>query len=99
MPESIRVASKSEIPEGECLTITHGKHHIAVFNVGGTFFAISDRCPHAGGPLSEGFVDGTEVSCPWHGWTFDLNPETCRDDGCIRYSVKTDGDELCVEIP
>ena len=99
MPEIVRVGPKSDIPEGECVAVKHDKHQIAVFNAGGTFFAISDRCPHAGGPLSEGFLDGTEVSCPWHGWTFDLNPETCRDDGCIRYRVIADGDELSVEIP
>jgi len=99
MPEMIRVGSKADIPEGECVTVKHHKQRIAVFNAGGAFYAIVDSCPHAGGPLSEGFIDGTEVSCPWHGWTFDLNPETCRDDGCVRFAVTVDGDDLNVEIP
>ena len=45
---------------------------VALFNVDGRFHAVSNRCPHRGGPLGQGFVDGAEVSCPWHNWTFDV---------------------------
>jgi len=97
--EVIRVGPAGDLAEGKCVTVTHGNHEIAVFNVGGTFYAINNQCPHAGGPLNEGFVEGTEVTCPWHAWSFDLNPETADDDGLIRYTVKIDGDDIHVEIP
>jgi nitrite reductase/ring-hydroxylating ferredoxin subunit len=52
--------------------VTVGSETLALFNVGGTFHALSNQCPHRGGPLGQGFVDGSEVSCPWHNWTFDV---------------------------
>lgn len=99
MPDTIRVGPKADIPDGECAVVTHGRTRIAVYNAGGRFFAISDACPHAGGPLSEGFVDGTDVTCPWHGWTFSLDPENADDDGCLRYNVREENGDLLVEIP
>lgn len=45
---------------------------IAVFNVAGRFYAIDNSCPHQGGPLAEGWIDGTIVTCPWHAWCFDV---------------------------
>jgi nitrite reductase/ring-hydroxylating ferredoxin subunit len=51
---------------------------IALFNVGGTFRAIEDTCLHAGGPLHEGALDGTTVTCPWHEWRFDLRTGRCE---------------------
>ena len=65
--------TKSEnIPfrEGRCVTVA-GKE-LAIFNVNGRFLAIENRCPHKGGPLSDGIVAGTTVVCPLHGWRFDL---------------------------
>ena len=45
---------------------------IAVFNIGGVFYAISDICIHKGGPLSKGFLDEDIVTCRWHGWKFSV---------------------------
>ena len=49
---------------------------IALFNVDGTFYAMDNSCPHAGGPLGEGKVNGGIVECPWHGWRFDIRTGT-----------------------
>ncbi|GMV93608.1 MAG: hypothetical protein AMXMBFR82_33860 [Candidatus Hydrogenedentota bacterium] len=100
MSEVVKVAETNEIPDGEGKAITHGKHRIAVFNVGGTFHAISDACPHAGGPLSDGWLEGTEVTCPWHGWSFDV--QYCDEDpkdGVCRYKVVVEGNDVKVELP
>jgi 3-phenylpropionate/trans-cinnamate dioxygenase ferredoxin subunit len=65
-----RVCSKTELPPGEVKRIEDPA--IAVFNVAGTFYAISDTCTHAEASLSEGQVEGKIVECPLHGATFDL---------------------------
>ena len=99
MPELLKVGVTDEIPEGEGKAYTAGKHKVAIFNVGGSFYAINDACPHAGGPLSDGWMEGMEVTCPWHGWTFDVRPDAPPTDGLCRYKVQVNGNELFVEIP
>lgn len=55
-------------------TVVHAEGKaIAIFNVGGTFYAIANACTHMGGPLGEGHVEGTTITCPWHGSQFDVN--------------------------
>jgi NAD(P)H-dependent nitrite reductase small subunit len=74
------VTSESFVPAGAVADITPGSartvavdgREIAVFNVGGTFYAVDNTCPHQGGPLSEGYIEGTTVTCPWHAWCFNL---------------------------
>lgn len=68
---------KSEIPEGhsKAFSIPDGKglkQDVAVFNVGGNFYAISNVCSHKGGPLSQGTLEESIVTCPWHGWKYDV---------------------------
>lgn len=100
MSELIKVAQKKDIPEGEGICVTHNGERIALFNVGGTIYAISDMCPHAGGPLSEGWMDGTEVTCPWHGWSFDVTYQDGSDhDGVCRYKVVVEGEDIKIELP
>ena len=60
MASFVRVASKSEIPEGSAKCIEVGIDRIAIFNLGGSFYAIDDDCTHAGGSLSEGEIEVTE---------------------------------------
>lgn len=54
---------------------------IAVFNLNGTFYAISDSCIHKGGPLSKGFIDGDIITCPWHGWKYSIKTGKSPHDG------------------
>ncbi len=72
MPSFVAVASTDEIPVGQAKAFTIGEREIGVFNVGGTFHAIENTCPHQGGPLHEGWIEGCVVTCGWHGWSFDL---------------------------
>jgi nitrite reductase/ring-hydroxylating ferredoxin subunit len=72
MSEHIRIASGTEIPPGSGRLVEANGRRIAVFNDGGRFHAIDDACSHQGGPLSEGTLDGTVVTCPWHGARFDV---------------------------
>ncbi len=49
-----------------------GGRLLALFNVAGSFHALDNRCPHRGGPLGDGFLEEGRVTCPWHGWQFDV---------------------------
>jgi len=66
------VARASDIPPGQARAYAVRGRDIAVFNVAGRFYAIDNSCPHQGGPLAEGWIDGTIVTCPWHAWCFDV---------------------------
>ena len=72
MPSFIKVAKLSELPEGSGKLVEVGGKQIALFNAGGKLFAIDNSCKHRGGPLAEGELDGTTITCPWHGWEYDL---------------------------
>jgi len=68
----VKVAKTDEISPGHGKLVEAGGKKIALFNVEGTFYAIDDTCTHVGGPLSEGSLDGKEVTCPWHGAIYDV---------------------------
>ena len=72
MSDFVAVTTTSEIPSGEAKAFVVGDREIALFNVAGSFYAIENACPHQGGPLAEGFIEGTTVTCPWHAWCFDI---------------------------
>jgi nitrite reductase (NADH) small subunit/3-phenylpropionate/trans-cinnamate dioxygenase ferredoxin subunit len=72
MNDFVRVAFTDEIPPGTGRTVEVDGIWIAVFNVEGTFYAIDNSCPHAGGPLGEGKLCESVVECPWHGWKFSV---------------------------
>jgi nitrite reductase (NADH) small subunit/3-phenylpropionate/trans-cinnamate dioxygenase ferredoxin subunit len=97
-----KVATVQEVAPGQGKQVKVGNKTIALFNVGGTFHAIDDTCPHRGGPLSEGTVVGTQVTCPWHGANFDLttgahlSPPARSDVAC--YAVQVVGDAVEVDV-
>ena len=102
MADFITVGKTSDIPPGQAKTVDVKGVPVAVFNVGGTYYAIEDTCSHAGGPLSEGAVEGKAVTCPWHAAQFDL--ETGRaltppaSDGVRAFKTRVQGDQLQLEI-
>ncbi len=62
---------------------------------------LGGRCPHRGGPLGQGFVDGPQVSCPWHNWTFDVTTGksvASADLKVARYEVRVDDRQVCVKL-
>jgi nitrite reductase (NADH) small subunit len=71
---------------------------VAVFrNTQDEVFALLDRCPHKGGPLSQGIVFGTSVACPLHNWTIGLcdGQASAPDEGCTpKFEVRLDGDQV-----
>jgi nitrite reductase (NADH) small subunit len=72
MAEFVEVCDEADIPPGTGKMFEIGRDEIGVFNIAGKFYAIDNMCPHEGGPMSEGMVAGTVVTCPLHGWRTDV---------------------------
>ena len=87
MGEPIEVAKVGEIADGEGMLVEIDGKELALFNSGGSYYAIDNECTHVGGPLSEGDLDGHTVTCPWHGAEFDLNiiPQTMAETTFSQY--------------
>ena len=101
MADFVRVAGKSEIPAGQGRVFDIGGRQVAVFNVAGKFHAIDNVCEHQGGPLAEGELDGCVVTCPWHGWTYDVSSGISPDDPDTkvqRFEVKVEDDSILVAV-
>ena len=83
-----RICALEEIPRLGARVVASGVHgDIAVFrSADDQVFALLDRCPHKGGPLSQGIVFGTNVACPLHNWTLSLESgrAAAPDEGCVR---------------
>ena len=97
----VRVAGKGEIPAGEGRVVDAEGRAIAVFNMDGQYYAIDNTCPHRGGPLGEGDLDGPVVSCPWHAWRWDVRTGANVNNPAVTvacYPVREDGGALFVEL-
>lgn len=96
----LRAVKKSEIPSGTVAELQLDGKTIALANVEGTFYAIDNTCLHRGGPLGQGELRGQVVTCPWHGWQYDvttgkstMNPAV----GVTCYRVEVRGDDVWVD--
>jgi len=99
MPQFKAVATTTEIPVGEAKAFVVGDREIAIFNIAGSFHAIENSCPHQGGPLAEGWVEGTIVTCPWHAWCFDVTSGAMTLGGYTSvdaFDVTVDGTTIAV---
>ncbi|NOY27996.1 MAG: Rieske (2Fe-2S) protein [Oligoflexia bacterium] len=95
------VLHKDALPAGRVVEIIIGGTAIAVANVAGTFYACTNTCPHAGGPLGEGSLQGSLLTCPYHGWIYDLIDGSCKTNPDIvltMYDVVVEKDAVCVRI-
>ncbi|MCI0650638.1 MAG: non-heme iron oxygenase ferredoxin subunit [Planctomycetes bacterium] len=96
-----KVAKLSELRPGDARAVVAGGMEIALFNLGGTCYALDGTCTHAGGPLGEGSLEDDHVVCPWHGARFCV--KTGVSDNPIAtdvraFPVKIQGDDVWVEI-
>jgi nitrite reductase/ring-hydroxylating ferredoxin subunit len=99
MGDFVRVASTAEVKPGQAHVVEVNGKTIAVFNVDGTFHAIDNTCVHRGGPLGEGDVEGSVVTCPWHGWQFNVTTGECLKNPAAKvevYQVKVEGEDITV---
>ena len=96
-----KIASVADVSVGTGKEIAVSGRLIALFNVDGEFRAIDGICAHQGGPLGKGKLEGNVVTCPWHGWQFDvaegthcLNPRICQ----TVFEVKIEADDVFVRL-
>ncbi len=98
-----KVAEVNELAPGAGKAVEVSVQQIALFNIGGTFYAIGNACTHRGGSLSEGTVEGTTVTCPLHGAEFDVTTGknlTPPAPGQVpSYKVRVEGNEIQIEAP
>ena len=104
MPQQWKVICKvADIPVLGARVVSRAeKPSVAIFrNSQDDIFALLDRCPHKGGPLSQGIVFGQRVACPLHNWNIDL-PTGCAvspDEGCAqKFSVKVEGNDVYLDV-
>lgn len=101
--EFVSVATVDELGNGDRLIVEIGGETIAVFNIAGQFYAISDVCSHDDGPVAEGELRGFEIECPRHGARFDLRTGKALSLPAVvdipAYPVRVVGNEVQVGMP
>ena len=98
----VRIGQTGDVPAGEGRVIEAKGHTLALFNVDGTFYAVDNGCPHRGGPLGDGDLDGTFVTCPWHGWRWDVRSGANANNPAVRvpcFPVTVEQGEIFVDLP
>ena len=101
MAEFVKVASVPELAPGSAKAIEVMGKPIALFNVGGTFFATDNACLHQGGPLGEGELMGEVVICPWHQWEYNVRTGEVVGNSSLKvvtYPVQIEGNDVKVAV-
>ncbi len=96
-----KIAKMADLPPGRGKVCEVNGKKIALFNVDGRFYAVDNTCVHRGGPVGEGELEGCFVTCPWHGWRYDVRTgqsETNPSARLASYATRLDGDEVHVEV-
>ena len=97
----VRAARKDEIPAGTVREFQLAGKTLAIANVNGQFVAIDNTCLHRGGPLGEGTLSGKTVTCPWHGWQYDMTTGKLVNNptvGVACYALEVRGEDIWAEI-
>jgi nitrite reductase/ring-hydroxylating ferredoxin subunit len=98
----VRVAAVTDIPVGSIRDVNIGGKEIALANVDGRFHAINNTCLHRGGPLGQGMLESRVVTCPWHGWQFDVTTGRAVQNNSVGvdcYPVEVRGADIFVDLP
>lgn len=102
MGEFVKIADTADLAPGTGTVAEVNDRSIAVFNVDGTYFAIDNTCVHRGGPLGEGDLEGDVVTCPWHGWEYNVKTGACVNNPSAKvscYPVTVEGTQVKIQLP
>jgi nitrite reductase/ring-hydroxylating ferredoxin subunit len=97
----VLAAKKSDVPPGTIRELQVEGKAVALANVAGQFHAIDGICLHRGGPLGDGVLEGNVVTCPWHGWEYDVTTGKVAQNptaGVACYAVEVRGDDIFVSV-
>ncbi|HEY4681901.1 MAG TPA: Rieske 2Fe-2S domain-containing protein [Candidatus Acidoferrales bacterium] len=101
MPKYARAAKLVDLPPGTIREFQVDGKSVALANVEGSIYAIDNTCLHRGGPLGVGMLEANVVTCPWHGWQYDVKTGQVATNAALKvptYEVKIEGDSVLVEI-
>lgn len=101
MASFVAVAKAADLSPGQIRVVEAGGRKVALVNVAGAIHAVDNECPHFGGPMGLGKLDGAKLSCPWHGWTFDVTTgeNVHSPQLALRcFNVKVEDGEVLVEV-
>src|SRR4029079_18136268 len=94
----VKLASAADLSApGQASEFVCGSKTICVANIGGSISALDNICPHRGGPLAQGFIEGDKITCPWHGWQFNAATGQVGHNPNARtnvYPIKVEGDDV-----
>ncbi|MBF89782.1 MAG: hypothetical protein CMG75_09075 [Candidatus Marinimicrobia bacterium] len=96
-----KISDAFDLTPGNSKILMFKEKTIALFNIGGNFVAIDNQCPHRGGSLGDGKIEGSIVTCPWHSWKFDCLKGTAVENKNFRlkiYPLKKLSDGLFVKL-
>ena len=101
MAKFVKVGRVSDLADGQFKVVQVDGQRIVLFRVGDRHYAMDASCPHEGGPLADGAIEGLRIVCPWHGYDFHLKTGECGMDPDLRaltYPVKIQGEDLLIEV-
>ena len=101
MSEFVAVGRIADFSQGRGRMVDVSGRHVAVFRLGDELYALDNMCLHRGGPLCDGSIDNGVVTCPWHGWSYEIKTGTMVQDprvGVSRHEVRLDGDNVAVRL-
>ncbi len=88
MADFVRICSQGDIPEsGKVKDFAVNGRALCVGNVDGAVCVLDGTCPHEGGPLGEGTIEGGKIVCPWHAYAFDVKTGTTDEDPDVKAEV------------
>ena len=99
--EFVPVARVEEVPPGTVTTVHAGDEEIALAHCDGGFYAVQQHCVHLQGPLGEGHLEDCVLTCPWHGWQYDVRTGQNEFDRAIQlrtYDVQVEDGEVRVKV-
>ena len=102
MATQLRVAEITEVPPGTARIVDVAGRTLAICNVEGTLYAVDNVCPHRGGPLGEGDLEGRVLTCPWHAWRWDVTSGANVNNPAVRvacFPVRLEGEGIFVDLP
>jgi nitrite reductase (NADH) small subunit len=97
----MRTARKDDIPAGTIREFQVEGQTIAIANVGNKYYAINNTCLHRGGPLASGVLSGSLVTCPWHGWQYDVTTGKLKANPAVAvrtFKLEERGDDLWLDV-